>query len=141
MPDFLIDDKKNLKSVDDWKTTNFGSGTYLNNGSLNIATDTSVSFGGNGGSYSFNLDEETSDYKGSLNITTPHGCAVLFGIGFVRPEIVNNSGKTITIGIITYKGKSESPYSQYTVSSGLKVGGNDSSFPDATGSFNIVIWF
>lgn len=27
-----------------WKTTNFGSETYLNNGSLNIPTDTSVSF-------------------------------------------------------------------------------------------------
>ena len=59
----------------------------------------------------------------------------------MRPEIINNSGDTLTIGIINYRGDSVSSYHQYTISSGLKVGGNDSSYPEATNSFNIVIWF
>lgn len=42
MPDFLIDDKKNLKSVDDWKTTNFGSGTIKNTGTLNVVGDVNI---------------------------------------------------------------------------------------------------
>lgn len=141
MPDYSIDSNKNIKSLSTWKNEQFGTGTYLNNGSLNIPTDTSVSFGGNGGSYSFNLNKETSDYVGSLNITTLHGCAVLFGQGWIRPEIINNSGDTLTIGIINYGGDNASCYHQYTISSGLKVGGSDSSYPEATSSFNIVIWF
>lgn len=138
MPDYSVDSNKNIKSLSTWKTDNFGSGSYSNDGSLDVGTDTSVSFKGNGASYSFNLDKSTSEYVGSLNITTPFGCAVLFGQGFIRPVITNNSGETLTIGIINYNNPS---YKQYTISSGLTVGGSDSSFPEATQSFNIVIWY
>lgn len=137
MPDYSVDSNKNMKSLSTWKNDNFGSGSYSNDGSLEIDTGTSVSFKGSGGSYSFNLDKSTSEYVGSLNITTPFGCAVLFGRGFIRPVITNSSGETLTIGIINYG----NTYKQYTISSGLTVGGSDSSFPEATQSFNIVIWY
>ena len=137
MPDYSVDSNKNMKSLSTWKNDNFGSGSYSNDGSLDVGTDTSVSFKGNGASYSFNLDKNTSEYVGSLNITTPFGCAVLFGQGFIRPVITNSSGEALTIGIINYG----NAYKQYTISSGLTVGGSDSSFPEATQSFNIVIWY
>lgn len=112
-----------------WKTTNFGSGTYSNAGSLTIYSSGSVRFGDNSEelnismrrgiveTYNFSIDFNGNEVNnGSLDLTASNAGMAVFNFTMMDADHNISFGSRVNYIIISKKGISYGTGTSYTYS-------------------------
>ena len=150
MANYLLSDKKDFvdfdstlnSSLTEWKESNFGSGTYDNEGNLVIQKVTvSGDVNTSQASYGIELDDFQIGYNNAGNrqysrMLKAHGLFIVRKVAgsLINPDIAyNNTGEDKEVGIISFN--------EDGINSDIKTVVNGKTVQVANiGTFHIIIW-